>query len=185
MKTGIGLALLLSLAIAPSCASKGETGPDTKPSKTVQWGQAAKVHHFGGHYLSGQPSAEEIREARDSKGVKTVLNLRLPEESPREESTVRGLGLQYENVPFRSPKTLSNRVFEDARKILRAHDASPVLMHCSSGNRAGAIWYAFRVLDVGLKPDVALAEAKVVGLKSSGHLLRSIQYVEGELEMRK
>ena len=185
MKTSMRWIFLLSVMIAAACATEAEDTQGAGRLEAMQARKAAKFHHIDGYYLTSQPSAEEFRGARDSMGVKAVLNLRFPEESPGEEQIVRDLGLRYENVPFRSPETLSDRVFEDARKILRTHDESPILMHCKSGNRVGAIWFAFRVLDMGIAPNDALEEAKVVGLKKPGHILRSIRYVEGELKKRK
>jgi len=54
---------------------------------------------------------------------------------------------------------------DETRELLRTAER-PMLMHCSSANRVGAMWMAYRVLDEELDVEAAAAEAKVVGLRS-------------------
>jgi hypothetical protein len=57
-------------------------------------------------------------------------------------------------------------------------------MHCHSGNRVGAIWLAWRVLDGGLAWDKALDEAHEVGLKTPAFETRVKDYVERQKAIR-
>ena len=51
------------------------------------------------------------------------------------------------------------------------------MLHCASGNRVGAVWLAYRVLDEGLEPGAALEEARTIGLRSAGYEERALEYV--------
>jgi uncharacterized protein (TIGR01244 family) len=129
-------------------------------------GKAQPSHRLGNLYLAGQPKVEDFQHAKE-QGIKTVLNLRKKEELAwDEEAAVKKLELTYINLPFASPAELKDDVFEQARKILRDKERQPVLLHCASANRVGAIWLAHRVLDDKLPYAQALEEARKVGLKA-------------------
>jgi SAM-dependent methyltransferase len=75
-------------------------------------------------------------------------------------------GLQYIQVPFGGPETLTDDVFGRVRELLR-DTRSPTLLHCGSANRVGAVWLAHRVLDQGVPIEDAVADAKRVGLRNA------------------
>jgi protein tyrosine phosphatase (PTP) superfamily phosphohydrolase (DUF442 family) len=54
----------------------------------------------------------------------------------------------------------------------------PLLFHCASANRVGALWLPYRVLDNGITYDAALAEAKQVGLRAPGMETKAKDYIE-------
>ena len=54
----------------------------------------------------------------------------------------------------------------------------PLIMHCGSANRVGALWLAKRVLDDGLSTEAALAEADQVGLRNEEMKTRVLEYIE-------
>ncbi|MBI5758292.1 MAG: protein tyrosine phosphatase family protein [Planctomycetales bacterium] len=129
-------------------------------------GKAQPSHRLGNLYLAGQPQAEDFQLAKE-QGIKTVLNLRKKEELTwDEEAAVKKLGLTYINLPFASPAELKDEVFDQARKVLRDKERQPLLLHCASANRVGAIWLAHRVLDDKVPYEQALDEARKVGLKA-------------------
>jgi protein tyrosine phosphatase (PTP) superfamily phosphohydrolase (DUF442 family) len=68
-------------------------------------------------------------------------------------------------------------VFVEARKQLKAAER-PILLHCGSANRVGAVWLPYRVLDAGLAWDAALAEAKTIGLRTPALEAKAMDYVQ-------
>ena len=54
----------------------------------------------------------------------------------------------------------------------------PALVHCGSANRVGAVYLPWRVLDGGLSVEDALAEAKVVGLKTPMYETKALDYIK-------
>jgi uncharacterized protein (TIGR01244 family) len=88
----------------------------------------------------GQPSPEQLSAARDA-GYKTVLNLRLPDERgvADEPEIVTGLGMEYLSLPINGSDGLTR---DNAEAFARALETAeyPMIIHCSSGNRIGALF---------------------------------------------
>ena len=128
----------------------------------------------------GQPRPEHFAMLK-ARGVKAVLNLRTATEyrMDEEEQAVRQAGLKYFNVPvvFTDPKP------EQLDEFLRITDDPanrPLFIHCTAAVRVGAFWMARRMLRDGWAWDVALDEARKVGLTPSATHLETFvrQYVE-------
>ncbi len=181
----IGLVLAVAILVG-SCGGKSENGKEDLAVKSVDLPGVQRAHEAEGFLLTAQPDTVGFQEAKKKYGVKTVINLRMPEETPKfkEPELVKGLGLDYVAIPFKGPDTLKDEVFDRARQVLKDAGKRPVLMHCKSGNRVGAIWYAYRVLDEGIEPDVAMKEAKAVGLRKAGHIQKAEEYVK-KMSMKK
>ncbi len=128
--------------------------------------------------LGGQPTADELR-AWAVRGVRTVVNLRLPSEDPGfdERRLVRELGMEYRNPGFKEAYELTDAVFDEVRETLRDPERKLLLLHCLSANRVGAIWLAYRVLDQGIAFDEALGEAVDVGLRSEAYIEKTRDYI--------
>ena len=128
--------------------------------------------------IGGQPSAADLAIARD-QGVRTVINLRRPDEPAGfdEPAETARLGLRYEALPFRGPAELNDAVFDRTRELLRSAP-KPILLHCASGNRASAVWLPWRVLDDGASYEQALAEAQQSGLTSPEFADKARDYIE-------
>ena len=192
---------LFSLAVAGGCARE-KTAPPSESAATrtstgapvgrapatpasgaklepYACGTVERLHTWNGIFAGSQPAEQDLHHAKEN-GIKTVLNLRPKSENAGfdEAKVAADLGLDYQNIPFASPAELTDAVFEQARTLLRDESKRPMFVHCHSGNRVGAIWVAFRVLDGGLDWDAALAEAKEVGLKSPTLEQRAKEYVE-------
>jgi uncharacterized protein (TIGR01244 family) len=135
-------------------------------------------------YLAGQPSPEDFRIAK-KEGLKTVVNLRTkPELTFDEAAHLKSLGIEYHHVPFRSPDTLTDKVFDSVRKVLNEKKKQPVMVHCASANRVGAVWLAHRVLDADVKYAAALKEAEAVGLRTPAFEDRAKAYIKATLKKR-
>lgn len=169
-------AVLLSClsAFAEDKPAKIEKPKKLEPAKC---GSVKQLHALDDIFLAGQPTAEDFQEFK-KRGVKSVLNLRTKEEMDFDEAkTVKGLGLEYHHVPIASPDALTDENFDKLRKLLNEKQQRPLLVHCASAGRVGAVWLAHRVLDGGLSYDTALAEAKIVGLKSPAMEAKAKEYI--------
>jgi uncharacterized protein (TIGR01244 family) len=100
-------------------------------------------------------------------GFNTIVNLRPADEAPdvgKEKAAVELQGLRYVSIPI-TPGTFSADDVEAVRSVLDDEKAAPVLLHCSSANRVGAVWGVIeRRRGRGLAD--AEAEARKIGLSS-------------------
>ncbi|MEC9361657.1 beta-lactamase hydrolase domain-containing protein [Sinimarinibacterium flocculans] len=114
----------------------------------------------------GKTSAEALRRAQE-QGLAKVVNLCPHSEDLGfdEPALAAELGLAYENIPIAGGGDLTR---ENAQRLAQAvADAGgPVLVHCMSSNRVGAL-FALKAhwLD-GKSIDDALAEGRAHGLKA-------------------
>ena len=117
---------IIGLVVLAACSSTG-----SESFEAVEVGELKACHRFDDVYLATQPTEADLRAARDDLGLKTVINLRFPEEVADigERAMVEGLGLEYVNVPFRAPETLTDAVFEELRAVLRDRDRRPMVVH--------------------------------------------------------
>jgi uncharacterized protein (TIGR01244 family) len=113
---------------------------------------------------AGQPSPQGMAQLK-ALGFKTVINLRTEKEGANEEAaTVKALGLAYVSVPV-TAETLSQADADAVGRVIDDPAAGPVLLHCATANRVGAVWAILRVRQ-GKSIDEAEAEGRAVGLKS-------------------
>ena len=119
-----------------------------------------------GLYTHGQPSAEQLAQAR-AAGVTTVIDLRGEKEARGydEAATAQSLGLRYLHLPVAGG---SGVTVEAARQLheLLASTEGPVLLHCASGNRAGALLALAAAHVDGADNASALALGRAAGLTS-------------------
>ena len=167
-----GLGLLASCGESEAAESPSPPAPE---KQTL--GEIGNLSFTEGFYLAGQPTESDIALLVE-QGVKTVIDLRMPDE-PRgydEAKVVTDAGMSYVSVPFRS-SDLSDEIIDRLRDVLKDSQNQPVLMHCGGANRVGAIWLAYRALDHGLSTEDALAEAKAVGLRTESMEQTALEYV--------
>ena len=96
---------------------------------------------FEGILVGGQPTPEQL-EAAAQAGYSTIVNLRPPGENSEweEASKAAELGLRYVNIPIAGVEDLNA---ENAARLAEVVDdpaARPLLVHCGSGNRVGALF---------------------------------------------
>ena len=117
-----------------------------------------------------QPRPEHFAMLK-SRGVKTVLNLRVPTEhrADEEKAAVEAAGMKYVNIPvsYREPKDADADAF---LKITDDPARRPMFVHCTAAIRVGTFWLVRRVLRDGMTWDAALEEARKVGLVEAPHL---------------
>lgn len=108
----------------------------------------------------------------ESRGVKTVLNLRTPEEHRAEEekAAVEAAGMKYMNIPVK----YGNPTDADVDAFLKVTDdpaSRPMFVHCTAAIRVGGFWLIRRVLRDGMSWDAALEEATKIGLVNAPHIV--------------
>jgi uncharacterized protein (TIGR01244 family) len=184
MKTTLQLfgciAFLCLTALSTTAEDSKAKSKVKKPPKleACELGRTYNVHRLGKIYLAGQPSAADFAIAK-KEGIKTVINLRTPVEMRFDEKGVlKGLGMEYHYLPFGPPNTLKDEIFEKSLKVLGDKKKQPVLLHCASANRVGAIWLVHRVLTDKVPYDKALREAKEVGLNSPPNEAKARLYIQ-------
>lgn len=127
---------------------------------------------------AGQPRAEDFRRLADA-GYKSIIDLRHPAEDRGfdEAAVARDAGLRYENIPV-TPPTLGDAEFDRFRAVLMDPANRPLLVHCASANRVGALLIPYLMLDEGRPVGVALELAKRAGLRSQELADVALQYVK-------
>ena len=154
-------ALLLAVALATGCAH-------APPAAT----SGALLQPLPGLYTAGQPAASDWA-AIKARGVRTVVNLRAPGElKDRDEAAeVRAAGLRYVEIPVSGAEGINPANARALHAALAPAHGGGVLVHCASGNRAGALLAleqrdfdgvaAERALEIGKSGGVTGLEGKL------------------------
>lgn len=170
-------------------SAKGSSTKDSKGDmkqkielKKEKLGTTKNVSRFGNVYLAGQFSQNDIKLLKD-KGIKTVITLRRDKEVDwNEKQKLADAGIKLIKVPFSGPDSLDDKVFDQVRKAFK--DAAkqdkdaPLMLHCGSANRVGAVWAAHRALDQKVELEDAIEEAKKVGLRTAEYIPKVKDYVK-------
>lgn len=102
------------------------------------------VMPFDDLLIGGQPEEEHLGEAAEA-GYRTVVNLRPDDELPDWYSwdlIEEQLGMRYFHIPVAGADDITQENAQELASILDEGDNFPILMHCSSGNRVGALFAA-------------------------------------------
>ena len=155
----ISIAVLL-LPLAGRTAAGGEIPAKLDPALI---GQYTRIQP--GLAAAGRPTATALDKLHEW-GFKTVVNLRAAGEEgvAQEEAAVKAAGLRYVSVPV-TPETFSLADVVQVEKVLADPAAAPVLLHCTSANRVGAVWAAIQFRK-GRPFEEAEADGLAVGLSS-------------------
>ena len=115
----------------------------------------------------GQPTPEQVRELA-AAGYRTIVNLRAPgEEGGWDEAPLaEELGLRYVSIPMAGVEALTEQNARRLAGILEDEDAYPMLIHCRSGNRVGALFALQAFYLDGRDPDAAVEIGLEAGLTS-------------------
>lgn len=151
----VGVAVIALLALAA-----GSVGED--------FGILNQYEPEEGVVFGGQPTAEQV-EAMAEAGVKTVIDLRGESESRGydEAATMAAAGLRYVAIPVTRETMSVASTFESFLEIFQTAE-KPLLVHCASGNRVGALYYAYLVAEKKMSREAALERAKDNGLRTMG-----------------
>ncbi len=127
------------------------------------------------HVLTGgKPTAEALKQAQ-AQGLAKVVNLCPHSEDLGfdEPALVAALGMTYDNIPVAGGGDLTRANAERLARSL-AEATGPVLVHCMSSNRVGAL-FALKAhwLD-GMSIDDALAVGRAHGLRAMEPAVRQL-----------
>ena len=128
---------------------------------------------------AGQPSFEDLKNLK-KKGLKGVLNLKIPGESTileQEKQHAETLRLKYFNIPVDS-SNLQNTQVDQFLSIVKDTTNRPLLIHCQSANRVGAFWMIYRVVIDQWAREKAEKEAHKIGLRSPILAQFAYQYIK-------
>lgn len=126
-----------------------------------------------GLYTAAQPAPSDWP-AIAAGGVRTVINLRTEAELEGRDvgAEVRAAGMAYHAIPVAG---IDGITAENASRLsaLLARVDGPVLVHCSSANRAGGLLAVAAAQD-GMDPEAALALGRAAGMKSTEPRVREL-----------
>jgi uncharacterized protein (TIGR01244 family) len=173
VRTCAAAALTVSIAFtanAQSVVGEGKTGPVPDPvaHETAGMFQDKFVSVGDDMFIGGQPTEKALRELR-SKGVTTIVNLRMPEEMARvgfdEAALAKELGMKYVHIPMRgSPENPYGPKQLDAFAAAMASADGKVLLHCTVAWRASHLWAAYLIRERNVPAATAVAQARKINL---------------------
>jgi uncharacterized protein (TIGR01244 family) len=152
---------LAAAALAAFCAPAyaAEVPMDLAPAEIPNYLRARPDLATG-----GAPTAEGLARLREH-GFAVVVDLRAPSEGiDAERAAVEGAGIRYVSIPV-TAETLSWADVMAVRNVLNEPARGPLLLHCASGNRVGAIWVLLEVAK-GVRLEKAEGAGRAVGLRS-------------------
>ena len=119
----------------------------------------------------GQP-APDAWDALRREGITTVINLRptSEQEGRDERAEVDAAGLRYVHIPVAGAADITATNADALASALREADG-PVLVHCASGNRVGAL-LALGAARAGMPVEEAIAHGRSAGLGSAEAVVR-------------
>lgn len=155
------LCLLAALLMTSACVHAGDAAKIHVDMDAVS--SSAELQPVDGITSTGQPNAEQFALIREA-GYVAVVDLRGPNEDRGldEAAVVTELGLDYIELPISGRDAISNENAAKLDQILASYDG-PVLVHCGSGNRVGAL-LALRKSMAGADAEEALAYGRSAGL---------------------
>ena len=158
------LSTLFLASLLAACASTG--GLDVAAM------EQAEIFNFrapgGSVVASGQPTESQLGVASQA-GVKHVISLRAPGEEVGfdESSVVESLGMEFHSIPVSGGAGVTAENAASLQQLLDRYSGEPILVHCASSNRVGALMALSAFAD-GQSADEAMNEGVRWGLSSEG-----------------
>ncbi|HET7370903.1 MAG TPA: protein tyrosine phosphatase family protein [Gammaproteobacteria bacterium] len=120
---------------------------------------------FDGVLTGGQPTPAQLGAAQGA-GYRTVVNLRPDTEMTdwNEADRARALGLNYVSIPVAGADGLTEDNARALAEVVDDPDSRPLIVHCASGNRVGALFALKAAWVDGEDPDRALDIGRQAGL---------------------
>ena len=156
--------IVLACALAAGCAAK--SAPKTAPAAaTPPPSFFDKKIEEGKLLVGGQPTKADL-ETFKARGVTDIVNLRTAEEMKGVDFDEVALADQFQiaylNLPVDGAPAYTPALLEAFAK--RVEEAKgTVVLHCTSGGRAGQLYAAYAVKYLGKTPEEALSALKPVG----------------------
>lgn len=118
-----------------------------------------------GHYRAGAVQPDDIARLADA-GIMHVINMRTDAETPdfNERAAVEAAGMHYHHLPIGSADDLDMAEVLRLDALLDAAGDEPVLVHCASSNRVGALFALRAAWLEGKDADQAIDTGREWGL---------------------
>lgn len=167
-----GLALCLPLMTVPALATDGESTAERIAAVTQLPAVRTPSEH---HVVSGQPRFADLETAAYA-GLEVVINLRGRDEPAgfdMAESAAQ-LGLRYYAIPVADASALTEDTVRALDMALAEAGEAGTLLHCSSGNRVGAMMALRANWLHDAAPDEALELGRDYGLGGLEPVIRDL-----------
>ncbi|MCB1282585.1 MAG: hypothetical protein KDB18_13770, partial [Salinibacterium sp.] len=155
------LPLLLLSSCATSEAEVSSVDHAAWRSSFLYPSQQGRFHFAGTPYPGGLEFAA-------SQGVTMVVDLRrdqeLAQDGTPEREVVEALGMKYRHLPV-DPSRFGPMTADRFDAII-AEESGPILVHCSTSNRAGGLWATWLARHGGETPQAALDRGRSAGLRA-------------------
>lgn len=169
------LPALLALALGVPASVLAATPPasPTAPAAALAPSSAStekplleRSLRLDGVVLAPQPAAADFATLK-SAGIARVINLRTAEEMAAlgfdAKASAKDAGLAYATLPIAGNTGFSPAVLDAFAKAMD-EGGGELLLHCSSGARAGQLYAAWLVREKGLSPQEAMQRVAPLGL---------------------
>ena len=170
--SGLGLALVAANPVAVLRLSAEAAMPFDVAAKFPQAPYGDKMPGIVINYLRAAPYigtgglvADDTYPLLKEVGFKTVVSLLTDAEgATREAEAAKAAGIVYISMPVARRAPSLQQVAQFTR-IVSDSANYPILVHCESGNRVGAMWALYRA-SLGVPGEIAVQEGRTIGLKS-------------------
>lgn len=158
------LPLLAGLAVLPACVGTPAPGEAAKRMSPAPVMSPPLRHPRVDLVTGGQPAAADWSRLRQ-QGVSTVINLRTDAEmrGRAEADKVAAAGMAYQRLPIAGAADIDAAHADELWQRIEAA-TGPVLVHCASGNRVGALLAIGAARHAGMSPAEAMAFGRKAGL---------------------
>lgn len=148
--------------------STGLMAEDAKPQ--VPFGNAVSkdVVNYHRHTpfiaTSGKIKGDGLQELK-KLGFKTILDLRGKSEGVADEKlAAEKLELVHLNIPVNKKGWPDQEELNRFKQLIENKDNRPLLVHCGSANRVGAMWAYYRITQ-GVSKEQAVEEGRTIGMR--------------------
>jgi uncharacterized protein (TIGR01244 family) len=167
------------VVLVAGCARTERTRPgpfvDVEVPDAAPLGIPYEKAPFPGIVTGGPLTDEQLDRARES-GYQTIVSLLPPaEQAPGGDAArVEASGLRYVSIPVSGAQDVTPENAAALREVLEDRGAYPVIVHCASGNRVGALFAVDAAVHRGLDVDEAVEIGRSAGLTRLEPAVREI-----------
>ncbi|MEZ4270014.1 MAG: sulfur transferase domain-containing protein [Myxococcota bacterium] len=124
--------------------------------------------------LIGEQPTDAQFQAAAAEGFRTVVNLRTPKEQEHaEQPRVEAFGMNYIALPINGADGITRQNAQTLATAIAAAE-KPILLHCSSGQRAAALLTLVAHYTEGKDIDSAIAAGRSIGLSKLEPRVREV-----------
>ena len=174
------LAALLLLVLGTACSVADEQEPGAASTLKADLDavvELRQVKPVDGVTTAGQPDAEALKVFAEA-GYVAVIDIRTAGEDRGidEAAVVQGLGMDYLQLPVGGRDGITFENAEKLEQLIGLYD-EPVLVHCGSANRVGAL-FALNVYRETGDVNKALEAGRAAGLTGLEGVVRDVLEAE-------